>query len=333
MNWALIGASTVASQNMIGALRTSSAGQVSWVISGSATRGEEYADQHSIPNASVELADALSDPAVDAVYISSTNEKHFSQAIAAIAAGKHVLCEKPLAMRVSDAIAMVVIAEKAGVVFATNHHLRCSGSHNAVRDLLAAGRIGTVLSARIFHAVHLPENLQGWRIDSRDSGGGVVLDIAVHDADVVRFLLGEDPVTVAAQTTIAGMGKGVEDNAMSVWQMPSGALVTTHQSFTHPFAGSGFEIHGTEGSIFANGVMTQQPVGKIELFTSAGRENVPFDDHNLYAFGVARFCDAVAGKGRPAADGWDGVKSLAIAKAVQQSAERGAHVAVRYGAS
>jgi 1,5-anhydro-D-fructose reductase (1,5-anhydro-D-mannitol-forming) len=333
MNWALIGASTIASQHMIGALTAHPEGNVLWVVSGSSSRGAEYATQYSIPNASVELADALSDPTVDAVYISSTNEKHFDQAMAAIMAGKHVLCEKPLAMNVSDAITMVNAAENADVVFATNHHLRCSGSHNAVRNIVAAGRIGKVLSARIFHAVHLPENLQGWRIDSKASGGGVVLDITVHDADVVRFLLDEDPVSVVAQTTSLGMGKGVEDSVMSVWQMPSGALITSHESFTHPFAGSGFEIHGTEGSIFANGVMTQLPVGKIELVTAAGREVVPFDDYNLYAYGVARFCDAVAGKGRPAADGWDGVKSLAIACAVQDAAESGTRVAVAYEAS
>ena len=150
MNWALIGASTIASQHMIGAFRAQAAGDVSWVISGSASRGAEYAREHSIPHSSVEIADALSDPDVNAVYISSTNDKHFDQAMAAISAGKHVLCEKPLAMSVADARAMVIAAEKAGVVFATNHHLRCSGSHNVVRDLITSGRIGTMLSARIF---------------------------------------------------------------------------------------------------------------------------------------------------------------------------------------
>jgi len=318
---------------MIGAFRAQAGGEVTWVISGSESRGSAYAKEHAIANASVDLTDALSDASVDAVYISSTNEKHFSQAMAAIEAGKHVFCEKPLAMSVSDARAMVVAAEKAGVVFATNHHLRCSGSHNAVRDIITSGGIGSVLSARIFHAAHLPENLQGWRIDSKESGGGVVLDITVHDADVVRFLLGEDPVSVVAQTTSSGMGQGVEDNAMSVWQMPSGVLVSTHESFTHPYAGSGLEIHGSEGSIFADSVMTQMPVGKISLLTAAGRKDIPFDGHNLYAFGVARFCEAVAGTGQPAATGWDGVKSLAIAQAVQDAAASGERVTVAYGAS
>ncbi len=332
MDWALIGASTIASQNMIGALRSQPGGVVRWVVSGSAEHVADYAARHNIPHSGTDIAFALADPEVDAVYISSTNEKHYGQALAAIAAGKHVLCEKPLAMTTGEAASMVEAAEKAGVVFATNHHLRCSGSHQAVRDLIRAGRVGTVLSVRVFHAVHLPESLQGWRIHSADAGGGVVPDITVHDADVVRFILGEDPQSVVAQTACSGMGQGVEDSAMSIWAMPSGAMVMSHESFTHPFAGSGLEVHGTEGSIFARGVMTQRPVGEIELVTAQGRETVPFSDHNLYHFGVAQFCAAVAGTGAPAASGLDGVKSLAVAQAVRDAAATGTRVTVNYGA-
>jgi 1,5-anhydro-D-fructose reductase (1,5-anhydro-D-mannitol-forming) len=299
MNWALIGASTIASQYMIDAFRSQPHGMVRWVVSSSADHAADYAARHDIPQSGTDIAIALADPKVDAVYISSTNEKHHAQAMAAIAAGKHVLCEKPLAMTVGDAVAMVAAAEKAGVVFATNHHLRCSGSHRAVRDLIRAGRIGKVLSVRVFHAVHLPEHLQGWRIQSAAAGGGVVPDITVHDADVVRFLLDEDPQSVVAQVAVSGMGQGVEDSAMSVWAMPSGAMVMSHESFTHPFAGSGFEVHGAHGSIFARGVMTQKPVGEIELVTAAGRDIIPYADHDLYSFGVAQFCAAVSGTGTP----------------------------------
>jgi 1,5-anhydro-D-fructose reductase (1,5-anhydro-D-mannitol-forming) len=331
MNWALIGASTIASQHMINALRAQPGGEITWLISGSATHASDFAARHNIPNFDTDVGAALGDPNVDAVYISSTNEKHLAQAMAAIKAGKHVLCEKPLAMTIDDAIAMVLAAEKAGVVFATNHHLRCAGSHRAARDLIRSGRVGDVLSMRVFHAVHLPETLQGWRINSAAAGGGVVPDITVHDADVVRFLLDENPQTVVAQVTTSGMGQGVEDSVMSVWTMPSGAMVMSHESFTHPFAGSGFEVHGTKGSIFATGVMTQQPVGAIELVTASGREAIPFDKHDLYTFGVAQFCAAVSGTGKPAASGWDGVKSLAVALAVRDAATRTPRVAVNYG--
>jgi 1,5-anhydro-D-fructose reductase (1,5-anhydro-D-mannitol-forming) len=316
---------------MIPAFRAQPGSNVAWVVSGDEGRAASYAAGHGISSSTADLGRMLADPTVDAVYISSTNEKHRSQALAAIAAGKHVLCEKPLAMTLGDAVEMVRAAADRGVVFATNHHLRNAGSHLAIRDLIQSGRLGEIRSIRIFHAVYLPENLQGWRINDAAAGGGVIPDIVVHDADTVRFHLGEDPAQVVAISGASGMGQGVEDSVMSVWSMPSGAMVETHESFTHRFAGTGIEVHGSDGSIFARSVMTQRPVGEIELMTAEGRQPVPFSDHNLYERAVGKFAEAVAGTGRPAADGIDGVKSLAVALAVREAAERGVRVRVDYG--
>jgi 1,5-anhydro-D-fructose reductase (1,5-anhydro-D-mannitol-forming) len=315
---------------MIGAMR-STGGQVAWVVSGDRSRANRFAAENGIAAATDSLDEMLADPAVHAVYISTTNEKHLPQALATIAAGKHVLCEKPLALSVADAARMVGAAKDRGVIFATNHHLRNAGSHLAMRDLIASGRVGRVLSVRVHHAVHLPPHLQGWRINDASAGGGVIPDITVHDADTVRFHLGEDPAEVVAQAGVSGMGQGVEDSVMSVWTMPSGAMVMAHESFTHPYAGSGIEVHGTEGSIFAKGVMTQRPVGEVELVTAQGREVVSFATHDLYTRAVGLFGDAVAGQGHPAADGIDGVKSLAVALAVREAAQTGRRITVDYG--
>ena len=332
MVWGLVGASTIAAEHMIAAFASQSGGQVGWVVSGNAGHVEAYAQSHSIARTTTDIAVMLDDKAVASVYISSTNEKHLPQALAAIAVGKHVLCEKPLAMSVADAAQMVAAAKAKSVVFATNHHLRNAGSHLAIRDLVASGKIGRVLSMRVYHAVHLPPHLQGWRINNAAAGGGVIADITVHDADTVRFHLGEDPVSVVASATSSGMAQGVEDSVMSVWTMPSGAQVFAHESFTHEFAGSGLEIHGTKGSIFARDVMTQQPVGEIELVTNAGRETIGYSKHSLYSEAVRCFVAAVSGNGTVAASGEDGIKSLAIALAVREAAQTGNCVTVDYGA-
>ena len=85
---------------------------------------------------------------------------------------------------------MVAAAAAAGVVMGTNHHLRNAATHRTMRELIQAGAIGQPLAARVFHAVHLPPHLQGWRIDRPEAGGGVILDITVHDADTLRFRAG-----------------------------------------------------------------------------------------------------------------------------------------------
>jgi len=330
MRWALIGASRIASSYMIAAIRAQG-GDIQSVLSSDAARGDSYAREHGIGRSFTELDQLLADDGVDAIYISTTNEKHHAQALAAVAAGKHVLCEKPLAMTLDDACEMVRAAQEKGVVFATNHHLRNAGSHLVIRDLIRSGRIGEVLSARVFHAVYLPEVLQGWRINDAAAGGGVIPDITVHDADTVRFHLGEDPLNVVAKTAASGLGQGVEDSVMSVWSMPSGAMIESHESFTHPFAGTGIEFHGTRGSIFARNVMTQEPVGEITLVDADGEHAIPFEKHNLYEYALGLFNGAVAGTGTPSADGVDGIKSLAVALAVREAAQTGRAVAVNYG--
>jgi len=329
LKWGLIGASNIASSHMIGAMRATG-GTVSSVLSSSAERGAAYAADNAIPHSTDTLSRLLERDDVNAVYISTTNEKHKDQALAAIAAGKHVLCEKPLAMTVGDAVQMVRAAQDAGVTFATNHHLRNAGSHLAMREAVKAGRIGQVQAVRVFHAVYLPPHLQGWRLDNPAAGGGVIPDIVVHDADTVRFHMDEDPESVVALETVAGLGKGVEDSVMSAWYMPSGALVQTHEGFTIRHAGSGFEMHGTEGSLVARNVMTQQPIGTVTLRTADGEEELHYSDHNLYERALGLFARAVAGDGDPAASGVDGVKSLAVAAAVKQAATTGQRTTVDY---
>jgi 1,5-anhydro-D-fructose reductase (1,5-anhydro-D-mannitol-forming) len=124
VGWGLIGASNVAREWVIGAIRSQPGNKVVTVMSSDADRAAAYARANDIPGHCASLGAVLSDPRVDAVYISTTNELHKAQTLAAAAAGKHVLCEKPLAFDLLDAREMVAACAKAGVVMGTNHHLR-----------------------------------------------------------------------------------------------------------------------------------------------------------------------------------------------------------------
>ncbi|MBE1207293.1 Gfo/Idh/MocA family protein [Aminobacter carboxidus] len=329
--WGLIGASTIAREWVIGAIKATG-GEVVSVMSTNAERGRDYADANGIAKSVTSLEEIVGDAGIDAVYISTTNELHVEQAIAAAKAGKHVLCEKPLALTVSDARAMVHAAKDAGVVLATNHHLRNAASHRAMRDAIAAGRIGKPLAARVFHAVYLPPHLQGWRLDKPEAGGGVILDITVHDADTLRFVLNDDPVEAIALSQAGGMGQaGLEDAVMGVLRFKSGLVAQFHDAFTAKFAETGLEVHGTEGSLIARNVMTQKPVGSVVLRNAEGEHELKLDQRNLYETGLQAFHDAVAGKGQPSATGEDGVWSLATGLAVVKSAATGKAVAIEAG--
>lgn len=328
VKWGLIGASTIARQFMINAIRAQPNSEIAAVMSSSPERATSYAKENGIPLA-VSTLDELLGSDIDAVYISTTNELHLEQALAAIRAGKHVLCEKPLALTSADARAMVAAAKAAGIVLGTNHHLRNAGSHRAMREAVAAGRIGRPIAARVFHSVYLPENLQGWRITRPEAGGGVVLDITVHDADTLRFVLGDDPLEVSAFTQAAGMAAGgLEDGAMCIWRFKSGVIAQSHEGFTTKFAGTGFEVHGSEGSLIAKDVMTQKPIGSVLLRTAKGEEELSFDREDLYVRSLRQFHAAIRGEGQPSATGEDGVWSLTSAEAALQSAKSGKSAAI-----
>ena len=330
IRWGLIGASTIAAEWVIGAIRATG-GEIVSVMSSNAERGAAYAKTHAIPQSTTAL-DALFASGIDAVYISTTNELHYPQAMAAIEAGKHVLCEKPLAMSLDEARRMVKAARAKGLVFATNHHLRNAGTHRAMRDAIAAGRIGKPVAARVFHAVYLPPHLQGWRLDNPAAGAGVILDITVHDADTLRFVLGDDPVEAVALSQAFGMGKsGIEDGVMGAFRFRSGLVAQFHDAFTVKHAGTGFEVHGTEGSLIARDCMTQRPIGTVTLRTADGETTLPTESGNLYERGLTSFHDAIAGRGEPSATGEDGVWSLAAGIAVVEAARFGSAVKIEPG--
>jgi 1,5-anhydro-D-fructose reductase (1,5-anhydro-D-mannitol-forming) len=322
-SWGLIGASTIAKEWMIAAIRETG-GEVVSVMSSDRARAERYAAENHIADHTTSLDGLLGHPRVEAVYISTTNEQHKAQTLAAAKAGKHVLCEKPLALTLADAREMVEACRKANVVMGTNHHLRNAGTHRAMRQAIKEGLIGRPLAARVFHAVYLPPHLQSWRITNPALGGGVVLDVTVHDADTLRFVLDDEPLDVVAVTQSAGMAQGgLEDGVMATVRFRSGLIAQLHDAFTAKYAGTGFEVHGTEGSLIGRDVMSQRPIGEVILRNADGERTLPFDPTNLYVRALERFHAAIRGNGEASATGQDGLGSMALALAVLEAARSG----------
>jgi 1,5-anhydro-D-fructose reductase (1,5-anhydro-D-mannitol-forming) len=328
IRWGLIGASTIAAEHMIGAFRANG-GEVVSVMSANADRAARCAREHGISHAVTSLEELVASKDIDAVYISTTNELHRDQVFSSAGAGKHVLCEKPLALSLSDARAMVAECKKRGVVLGTNHHLRNAATHRAMRAAVKNGRIGKPLFARVFHSVYLPAHLQGWRLERPEAGGGVVMDITVHDADTLRFVLDDEPTSVIAMTSKGGMSRaGLEDGAMGVIRFSSGLLAQFHDGFTTKYATTGFEVHGDKGSLIGRDCMTQAPKGDVLLRTASGEEMLKLDHEDLYLRSVRHFQEALRGRGSPSATGEDGVKSLSVAVSALEAAQSRAEVAI-----
>lgn len=332
LGWGLIGASHIAREHMTAAINSQPQSHVAAVYSTSMERGRAFADELAIPNAYDALDDLLEDPAVDCVYISTTNDRHFDEVQQAALAGKHVLCEKPFALTLQQALEMVAACNRASVVLGANQQLRASPLLLKMRDLIANNAVGTPLAARVFHAIYLPERLQTWRLNRPEAGGGVILDLTVHDVDVLRFLLDEEVDEVTAIALNQGMASGsLEDAAMGTMRFRSGLLAQFHDAFTIRYAGTGLEIHGSEGSLIARDVMGHEGGGSVELHNASGSETLQMPPpENLYERTIMLFNDAVRNGSEPAARAEDGVRSLAVALAARESSKTGELVRVRY---
>lgn len=331
VRWGLVGASTIAREWVIDAIRACG-GKVVAVMSSDAERAAAYASENGIDKHYSSLSEILSDSDVDAFYISTTNELHREQAVAAANAGKHVLCEKPLTLTLADARAMIDAADTNGVVLGTNHHLRGASVHKAMRDAILEGKIGKPLSARVFHAGYLPVHLQGWRLDKPSAGGGAILDLTVHDVDTLRFVLGSDPVETVAFAQSSGMTTAeLEDAVMGVIKFENGVIAQFHDGFTTKYAETGLEVYGTNGSLVGRNVMAQRPIGSVHLRDAQGERQLPTDDRNLYEATIEAFHGAVVGNRQPSATAEDGLWSLATGLAVAQSARDGVAVKIETG--
>src|SRR2546421_11560927 len=192
LGWGLVGASTIAHEWVIDAIRAVPDNEVVAVFSTDPERGARYASGHRIPSAYTSLSALLRDPQVGAVYVSTTNEMHRAQTVEAAAAGKHVLCEKPLALSVAEAREMIDACSRAGVVLGTNHHLREAASHRKMRELMRSGAVVEPGLGKVCDAGLLAAHLQGWRLKHTRTGAGSHLDLTQPDAEPLRYLLPSD---------------------------------------------------------------------------------------------------------------------------------------------
>jgi predicted dehydrogenase len=325
LRFALLSAAHVHAPAYARALRTLPEAALIAVWDDDPRRGSEFAQQYEVPFLPDVDAPGAWD-AFDAVLITAENAKHATLCQAACRAGKHVLCEKPLATTNEDAKAMIAAAGAASVTLATAFPMRHNLPARAMKRALDDGVIGEVLAVRATNHGQLPP---GWFLDPALAGGGAVMDHTVHVLDLLRWYLQDEPVEVYAEISHGLHGLPVEDAAFLTITFASGAVATLDPSWSRPpsfptWGDLTMEVSGTKGTInldaFAQKIIHDPS-------QSAGTEWLSWgnDDNRTM---LADFVAAVR-EGRPAAaTGHDGARALAVALAAYESAALERPVAV-----
>ena len=245
-------------------------------------RAQEQADKYG--GKVYDTAEALlADPEIDAVSICAANYAHAELSIQALNAGKHVLCEKPMATTLADCEAMVECAKKNGKFLMIGHNQRLAKAHMEAKRLIDEGLIGDIITFRTSFGHGGPETWSispgknVWFFDKKKAAMGVMADLGVHKTDLIQYLTGQRVVrTTARLVTLDKRGEdgeliGVDDNAVCIYEMSGGAFGTMTASWTYYGAEDNSTVlYGTKGIMR----IYDDPAHSIVVKLADGQEQV-----------------------------------------------------------
>ncbi|MCL6596261.1 MAG: Gfo/Idh/MocA family oxidoreductase [Firmicutes bacterium] len=260
--------------------------------------------------------EAIARPDVDAVDICTPNRLHAEIAVAAARAGKHVLVEKPMALTLEEADAMIEAAAEAGVVLATAHVGRYLPAVRAAAGAVAAGRVGRVHTVEVHYAHGGPRTWApeaDWFFDPGEAGGGALIDLGVHGMDTVRAVSGQGIAEVACRT--GEVREGVEYDANALCRLEGGGTAWVKASWAAPYGSDRhLAVWGEGGQLVVRG-------GRLTLRRADGGEEALGAEEGASLYGD--FVRACRGEASPVPTGEDGRRALSAVLAGYESARRG----------
>lgn len=266
-------------------------------------------------------------PDVDVVDICTPTHLHADFTLRAAAAGKHVICEKPLALTAEEGRRMIQACRTHRVRLFVGHVLRFFPEYRAARDLVARGEVGRPAVLRLSRCAFQPRKADNWFVDPARSGG-MMMDLMVHDFDFARWVAG-DVVRVFARSTRDTAPQSGLDHALVTLTHQSGAIshVEGSWAFPPPTFRTRFEIAGSDGLIVFDSPSAAAIVTYLHRQSGGERVEVPLPRSPLlespYATQIRTFANALTGGAEPPVNAADALAAVQIATAAIESSHRG----------
>lgn len=329
LGWGVIGIGNIVRTTMAPAMVAEAECELVAAVSRDQARADAFAAEFGARSAYTDYGEMLGNDEVDAVFVATPNIHHPEQVIAAAGAGKHVLCDKPLAINVPDARAAVDACDAAGVKLGINFHNRHLPWVRDVARLIADGIIGEVemIQLQVSSGFRHYEN---WRADPEVAGLGSVHNVGVHGLDFLRVLLDSDPVEVMAIFDNRPGSGAVEMLALLQLRFANDTLVqyNANERLRDPL--NDIAIYGTEGRIVGRSFTRSRADGELAVLTDAGETVTRYPAPEAHRLSLAAFTRAVLADEEPDASGRDGLRSAQICEAIERSAREGRTVEVVY---
>jgi len=290
LRFGILGAARIAPMALVAPARRVAEAEVVAIAARDPARAGRFAARHGIPRTHVSYEALLGDPEIDAVYVPLPNALHCRWTIAALEAGKHVLCEKPFAASVAEAEEMAAAATRTGRVLVEAFHYRYHALFARLRAILDAGEIGTVrrLEAHLCFPLVLPNDIR-YRADL---AGGALMDAGCYPLHLVRHLAGAEPDVVAAR---AGWTRGGVDRWMEAeLRFPGGRTARiTCSLFSAWLIRASARIDGSAGHISVLNPIAPQYFHRLRAVTPAGTRTERVAGPSTYEAQLRAFVSAV----------------------------------------
>ena len=298
VGWGMIGTRGWSDMFLGPAVNAARGARLKAVLSTSAANAERYCASHGVDRGYTDIAAFLADPAIDVVWIASPNHLHKDQVIAALKAGKHVLCEKPMGMNVAECRSMIRAAKKADRLLSVGYNSRHHPRLGALRERWQAGRFGEPVHMHGQFRYRYPDVPDDWwRLDDAKSGCWVLGDIGTHFIDLMRWFNGEAK-TVHAHLSNKAYGRSADTAFLSIG-FENGAFGTISASVAVT-TGGGIELLGSESECRIEGGFVGLP-GTVTTVRRGGKpRTAPLAAHDTYKSQVESITRAVA-RGTPLA--------------------------------
>jgi D-xylose 1-dehydrogenase (NADP+, D-xylono-1,5-lactone-forming) len=320
--WGILSAANIARRRFVPGVLGGTEGQLAAVAARDGDRARAFAAEFSIPRVYDSYDDLLADPEVDGVYVGLPNALHAEWTVRAAAAGKHVLCEKPLSRRAADVDRMAAACSEAGVLLMEAFMYRHHPLHTRVRELLAAGEIGepAVMRATFSFAMDAKRRSRDVRVNP-ELDGGALMDIGCYTLNAARYLFDAEPIEVTALQRF-DPSLGVDTSFAAVARFPADRLALLDGSFDVR-GPQRYEVVGFGGSIVVDPAFQPGPdVASFTVVRGGERHVVEVAGADQYALEADHFVQSVrAGRLLPPAE--DGRAQARAIEALYRSAETG----------
>ncbi len=279
-----------------------------------------------------DYAACLANPAVDAIYIATPQGEHAALTIQAARAGKHVLCEKPLAAMVQQSASMVRACHENKVLLMTAYRKYFEPSTLFLKQLIQNGDLGRIDTIHTsFSELHVPGTSIAWLLNSKLAGGGPLMDLGIYCINTSRWLVSEDPVEVSAQSwkNDAVRFHQVEEGITFRMRFPSGVVVQGSSSYGATMS-SFIYIQGTKGWICVTPVFDFNEERRLTGTIQGRSIQKSFKVTDEFAPELDAFAFAIQKKTKIAPDGVQGHRDMIILRSIYDAARRGKRVTIRY---